>query len=107
MTLKKLVPVLLIGLFACVSVLAQSQKSSMPDVGDASRKGDVARLAQQKSMEKFDAADEDKNGVLSRAEVAKHFPFFDQNFARYDLDKDGVLNWDEFVGHTRWKREAK
>jgi len=23
-----------------------------------------------------------------------------------DKDKDGFLNWEEFVGHNRWKKEA-
>lgn len=104
--MKKLVPALLICLLTGIPLHAQSQKSIAPDIDEASRKGEMARLAQKKSNDKFEAADEDKNGVLSRAEVAKHFPFFDQNFERYDKNKDGVLSWKEFVGHDKWKRQV-
>lgn len=105
--MKVLVTALLTGLLAAMPAQAQSQKSMVPELDDASRKGEMARLAQKKSNEKFEAADEDKNGTLSRTEVAKHFPYFDQNFERYDLNKDGVLSWEEYVGHNKWKREAQ
>jgi hypothetical protein len=77
---------------------AAKPKSIIPDLEDGSRKGDVARLEQQKKKDSFTLADEDKSGVLSRDEVSKHFPFYDQNFERYDLNKDGDLSWIEFGG---------
>jgi Ca2+-binding EF-hand superfamily protein len=96
-------------LFVALTAHAQTvpPNSTMPQPGDASRKGDMARLAQQKSEERFDAADEDKDGQLSRAEVARHLPFFDANFERFDKNQDGMLSWDEFVGHGQWKRQPR
>jgi hypothetical protein len=77
---------------------AAKPKSIIPDLEDSSRKGDVARLEQQKKKDSFALADEDQNGALSRGEVSKNFPFYDQNFERYDLNKDGDLSWIEFGG---------
>lgn len=107
--MKLLTAALWICLFCTVSVYAQPAtaplKSVVPNQDDVSRKGDMARIAQKKSEERFDSADEDKDGQLSRAEVAKHLPYFDANFERYDKNKDGVLSWAEFVGHDKWKRQ--
>jgi Ca2+-binding EF-hand superfamily protein len=80
-------------------------KSTIPAPDESNRKGDMARLAQQKSEERFDATDDDKDGQLSRAEVARHLPFFDANFERYDKNRDGMLSWEEFVGHGQWSRQ--
>ena len=97
------------SLLAAMITYAQTSevplKSTIPEPGEASRKGDMARLAQQKSEERFDAADENRDGQLSRAEVARHLPFFDANFARYDKNSDGMLSWNEFVGHGQWSRQ--
>ena len=105
--MKKLVVAHLIFLLAGVPAHGQSTKSVTPELDEASRKGEMARLAQKQSADRFEAADEDKNDMLSRAEAAKHFPFFEQNFERYDKNKDGVLSWEEFVGHNKWKRPAR
>lgn len=105
--MKKLVAAHLIALLASVPAHGQSTKSVTPNLDEASRKGEMGRLAQKQSSDRFDAADEDRNDVLSRAEAAKHFPFFEQNFERYDKNKDGGLSWEEFVGHDKWKRPAK
>jgi Ca2+-binding EF-hand superfamily protein len=96
----------LLGWLSAMPALGQSQ-SGGAERDAASRKDEMARLAQRKSTERFEAADEDHNGMLSRPEVAKHFPFFDQNFARYDKNQDGLLDWQEFVGHDKWPRPAK
>jgi Ca2+-binding EF-hand superfamily protein len=97
------------SLFAVMLTYAQTSavplKSTIPEPGEESRKGDMARLAQQKSEERFDAADDNKDGQLSRAEVSRHLPYFDANFERYDKNKDGMLSWNEFVGHGQWKRQ--
>lgn len=90
--------VALICLLAWMPAHAVKSKSIIPDLEDGSRKGEVARLEQQKKKDSFALADEDLNGVLSRDEVAKYFPYFDQNFERYDLNKDSVLSWTEFGG---------
>ena len=105
--MKKIFPAFLIFLLCGIQAHAQGTKSIIPKLDETSRKGDMARLALKSSDERFEAADEDKNGVLSRVEVAKHFPYFDQNFERYDKDKDGALSWEEFVGHDKWKRPTR
>ena len=108
--LKQLVTALSLSLLGGVVAHGQTtsqQKSIVPAAADASHKGDVARLAQKKSEDQFNLADEDRDGQLSRAEVAKHLPYFDANFPRFDKNKDGSLSWEEFVGHDKWKRQAK
>lgn len=109
--MKHPVAAILVLLNLGISVYAQTPtvpgKSVIPDLNEASRKGDMARLAQQKSEDRFNAADEDKDGQLSRAEVAKHLPFYEANFERYDKNKDGFLSWNEFVGHDKWKHPSK
>jgi Ca2+-binding EF-hand superfamily protein len=105
--MKKILFALVIGQMTGSVALAQSQESRIPSLDDTSRKGEMARLAERNAQAKFDAADEDKDGVLSRVELAKHMPYFDQKFERFDKSKDGVLSWEEFVGHDKWKREPK
>lgn len=105
--MKAIFLTLLTATLAFNPVAAQSQKSGVPGLDEKSHKGDVARQAQKKVNDDFNTADEDNSGDLSRPEVAKHFPFREQNFERYDKDKDGKLNWEEFVGHDRWKRDPK
>ena len=54
----------LVGLLCLLAVTparAQTSKSVIPDLADASRKGEMARLEQQKKRKDFDLADEDKN----------------------------------------------
>lgn len=105
--MKTIAFALFAAMLAANPVAAQSPKTGVPSLDDQSRKGDMARLAQKKVNDDFNTADEDNSGDLSRAEVAKHFPFREQNFERYDKNKDGNLSWEEFVGHDRWKREPK
>ncbi len=105
--MKKLLFALVIGQLTGSVTLAQSQESRIPSLDDTSRKGEMARMAEKNAQTKFDAADEDKDGVLSRPELAKHMPYFDQKFERYDKNKDGALGWEEYVGHDKWKREPK
>jgi len=76
----------------------------IPKLNDESRRGEVARLARNNAIEKFDAADENKDGKLSKDEVLKHFPYLAENFEQRDKDKDGFLSWEEFLGHDRWKK---
>ena len=105
--MKILGPALLLCWLGALPAHGQNPSGVPTDPAATSRKAEMARLAQRNSEERFDAADEDKNGVLSRTEVASHFPFFDQNFDRYDKDKSGTLSWDEFVGHSQWKRQIQ
>lgn len=105
--MKKHIITPLLCLLAAFAAHGQGAKSITPDLDEASRKGEMARLAQKASNDKFEAADEDRDELLSRAEVTKHFPYFDQNFERFDKNKDGVLSWEEFVGHDKWKRQPR
>ncbi|WP_168204890.1 EF-hand domain-containing protein [Noviherbaspirillum sp. UKPF54] len=77
----------------------------VPTLDQPGRKGDMARLVQQKAKEKFDTADRDKDGKLSQEEVAAAFPYMTEHFAKYDKDGDGFLSWEEFLGHNRWKKD--
>jgi len=66
--------------------------------------GDLGRAAREKAIQRFDAADADKDGRLSKTEVA-HLPYLAENFDRLDTNHDGYLSWEEFIGHDRWKKE--
>jgi hypothetical protein len=77
----------------------------VPKLDQEGRKGDMARLAAKSASEKFNAADTDKDGKLSPEETAKAMPYVAENFAKRDKDKDGFLNWEEYVGHNRWKKD--
>jgi Ca2+-binding EF-hand superfamily protein len=99
--MKTLICATVIGLFTSFWAIAEDAKSVIPKIDEVSRKGDMARLEQQKKKERFTAADEDGNGVLSHQELAKHFPYIELNFDRYDLNKDGVLSWTEFGGRDK------
>lgn len=88
-------------------VFAQRSKTIVPELDEKSRKGDMARLAEERAEAKFDEADEDKDGFISKEEAAKHQKFIAENFPRYDKNGDGKLSWEEFVGHDRWKRKPK
>ena len=94
--MKILISVALIGVLAGSPAWSQVTKSVIPDLNEVSRKGDMARLEESKKKERFKAADEDANGMLSRQELAKHFPYTEKNIKIYDKNEDGVLSWDEF-----------
>ncbi len=84
---------------------AAGAQSVVPNLDQAGRKGDMARLAYKQAVEEFDKADANKDGKLSKEEVATVAPFKADNFARYDKNGDGFLSWEEFVGHNKWKKE--
>jgi Ca2+-binding EF-hand superfamily protein len=96
--------VLSMALLLASPVHAQRQKSLIPDTDDSSRRGEIARAAQEKAGKRFAEADADKDGRLSREEVGAHFHYMAENFERHDKNGDGVLSWQEFVGHDRWER---
>lgn len=81
-------------------------QSMIPSLDEPGHKGDLARAAQKRSATQFDAADEDKDGKLSRAEVTKSSRYLSENFDKLDRDKDGFLSWEEFLGHNRWPKQA-
>ncbi|HJV25424.1 MAG TPA: hypothetical protein VJ673_07045 [Aromatoleum sp.] len=67
--------------------------------------GDLGRAAREKAVARFDGADADKDGRLSKAEVEGRLTYVAENFDRLDTNHDGYLSWQEFIGHDRWKKE--
>lgn len=98
----RVIPVLAGLALACGTLGAQT---IVPALDQPGRKGDMARLVQQKAKEKFDTADRDKDDKLSREEALAAFPYMGEHFEKYDRDGDGFLNWEEYVGHDRWKKD--
>ncbi len=88
-------------LFFCHSALAQTM---VPKLDQEGRKGDVARLVKQKAVEQFNTLDKNKDGRLSADEVAQDAPFLAEKFPERDINRDGYLSWEEYVGHNRWDR---
>lgn len=85
-------------------VSAAYAQTMVPKLDQEGRRGDVARLAKQRAQERFAAADKNGDGKLSRDEVAQESPYLADKFDERDLNHDGVLSWEEFVGHNRWER---
>lgn len=83
---------------------AQAQ-STIPKLDQEGRKGDMARLAKEQAVAKFNAADADKDGKLSKDEAGKSSPYLTENFDKRDTDRDGFLSWEEYVGHDRWPKD--
>lgn len=107
----KTVAVLLLSLLAALPAWAADEAAKketvetvVPALDQGGRKGDIARLAKEKAQARYDAADADKDGKLSRDEVSRDLPYMAQNFDKLDLDHDGFLNWEEYVGHKRWSK---
>lgn len=88
----------------CALAGSLAAQTIVPKTDDPGHKGEVARMAQEKARAKFASIDENKDEKLSREEVAKHFRYLSENFDRHDADKDGFLNWEEYVGHNRWPK---
>lgn len=77
----------------------------VPKLDQDGRKGDMARLAHKQAQDKFNTADANKDERISKEETAATLPYVAEHFERYDKDKDGLLTWEEFVGHNRWKKD--
>jgi hypothetical protein len=89
---------------ALATPLLVAAQSRIPSLDQPDRPGEVGRAAQQKAIERFDSADANKDGRLSRDEVAARFEYMAANFDQLDKDRDGSLGWTEFIGHDRWKK---
>ena len=96
---------LIIVVFAsfCLAGLARAQ-SIVPDLEQQGRSGDIARVVYERAVKQFDQADSNNDGKLARKELATVSAFKASKFEQYDKDQDGFLNWQEFVGHDRWKK---
>jgi hypothetical protein len=88
-----------------IAATATAETTMVPTLDQEGRRGDIARLAKEKAMAKFDGADANKDGKLSKEEVANAFPYMSQNFDKLDTDKDGFLSWEEYIGHNRWPKK--
>lgn len=94
-------------LFALVGILltdAAMAQTMIPKLDQEGRKGDVARQARQKALDRFNAADKDKDGRLSPQEVEQDSPYLAEKFSERDTNHDGYLSWEEYVGHNRWEK---
>ena len=60
-----------------------------------------------KIREKFDAADADHDGFLSRDEAAKGMPRVMKHFDEIDANHDGKLSMQELAQYLRSKRAAR
>lgn len=85
---------------------AMAQKSLVPSLDEEGRRGEIARINAEKARNRFAAADTDKDGRLSKEEVGG-IAYLSEGFEKYDKDRDGFLNWEEFVGHNRWPRQTQ
>jgi hypothetical protein len=98
---------LITGLVAACLLLpiAATAQTNIPSLEQTDRRGEIGRAAQKKAVERFDAADADKDEKLSREEVTAHSEYMASQFAELDKNGDGFLSWEEFIGHSRWKKE--
>ncbi len=95
----------LLAIAALLAAGALHAQTIVPSLDQPGRRGDMARLVQQKAKEKFDAADRDKDGRLSREEALAAFPYMGGHFEKYDKNGDGFLSWEEYLGHDRWQKD--
>ena len=88
-----------------LAVLAVANAQTIvPRLDEPGRRGEVARKMKDKAVADFDAADVNKDGKLSKEEVATVSPYLARNFEKHDKNQDGLLSWEEFVGHSRWPK---
>lgn len=99
--------VVVVLLATSVTVQAQRAKTIIPDLNAEGKPGEIARAQFKKALERFDKADEDKDGFISKAESDKNQGEYERAaFDEKDKNKDGKLTWEEFLGHDRWKKDA-
>ena len=84
-------------------LVAQAQ-TVVPRLNEEGNRGDIARKMKEKSTAQFDLADTNRDGKLSKEEVATVSNYYASNFEKHDTNKDGFLSWEEFVGHNRWPK---
>lgn len=91
-------------LLCCAFTWSAVAQTMIPKLDQEGRKGDVARQARQKALDRFNAADKDKDASLSLEEVAQDSPYLAEKFSERDTNRDGFLSWEEYVGHNRWEK---
>lgn len=91
-------------LVLCALSASALSQSVIPPLDAPGARGELARAEKKKSEARFDAMDTNKDGKLARQEVDSKSDYLTKNFDKLDADKDGFLNWEEFLGHNRWPR---
>lgn len=66
-----------------------------------------AQERQAKMDQRFKKADSDGNGTLSRAEAGQGMPMLAKNFDRVDVNKDGQLSRDEIAAARKQRGEGR
>ena len=87
---------------AALAVQPCMAQTMVPNLDESGPRGDIARAERVRAAARFDALDLDKDGFLSREEVAKGGGYLADSFDRKDANKDGRLSWEEYLGHNRW-----
>jgi hypothetical protein len=91
------------AMIACICQGTYAQ-TIVPRLNEEGHRGEIARKMKDKSAAQFDRADANKDGRLSKEEVATVSNYYATNFEKHDTNKDGFLSWEEFVGHNRWPK---
>lgn len=84
--------------------LEAGAQTIVPRLNEEGHRGEIARKMKEKSAAQFDRADANKDGRLSKEEVATVSNYYAANFEKHDTNKDNFLSWEEFVGHDRWPK---
>lgn len=74
---------------------------------DATAPTNRVEKAGAKMRERFEAADLDHDGLLSRDETAKGFPHLSKHFDAIDVNHDGKLSTAEIAQFLRNKRAVR
>ena len=90
--LKALLTVAGLSLFTLSAATAIAQ----PGPGRGPGAGPTATQPQGRALERFQAADTNKDGFLSKEEADKGMPRMGTRFAAIDTNQDGKLSTDEF-----------
>lgn len=96
--------ILVLSLAFFFSATMAHGQTMVPKLDTEGRRGEVARQAKQRAIDKFDAMDANKDGKLSREEVNTGATYLAEKFADRDKDGNDFLSWEEYVGHDRWPR---
>jgi Ca2+-binding EF-hand superfamily protein len=91
--------VLLAALTLAIATTAFAADTTVPP--------DRVEKAGAKMREKFEAADTDHDGLLSRDETAKGFPHLTKHFDEIDANHDGKLSMVEIAQFLRNKRAVR
>jgi Ca2+-binding EF-hand superfamily protein len=75
--------------------------------GARAQDNDRAQKFAEKAHEKFNSADLDHDGLLTKDEAAKGMPRLAKHFDEIDANHDGKLSWQEVSQYAISKRAAR